>query len=432
MLNIIILMALALPQTDADRKILEMADRIETQVAEIREQPVKRSVEKGIYNKVQLKEFILENFAEELPDERLAGLQAALTIFGLIPEEMELKQTLVDFYVSQIGGFYDPKVKKLYCMTTNITVMQRIVMAHEIAHSLQDQYMDLESYYMSVKLNDDLMTARLSVIEGEATHVMNVYPKRYPLEIVDDLEDLNAMDVGIFAMQQFAALKSAPPYFMDSMTFSYTSGERFIRHAMKEGGWKRVDELYLDPPESTEQIIHPEKFFGEKDEPQKITLPAQEGLELIYENTMGEFQVEILLKYTADPIRAMRAAPGWDGDTYHVYRHGDSGAEFMVWALTFDTEKDARQFVDAERKALRKKYESWGGNESDEGSHLLFEAGNNRSALVERRDTDVVVLDWVPGDLDILESLRKTAWTFEKGRFDFEAVKPVPYPEEGK
>ena len=104
----------------------------------------------------------------------------------------------------------------------------------------------------------------------------------------------------------------------------------------------------------------------------------------------------------------------------------------MVWAPTFDTEKDARQFVDAERKALRKKYEPWGGNETDEGAYLLYEAGNNRTALLEQRGKDVLVLDRVPADLGILEKLRETAWKFEKGSFDFEAVKPVPYAGEEK
>lgn len=431
-------------QTDADTEVLEMAARIEERVAKLRELPIKKSVGKGIYTRDQLLDFILESFDEELPDEKAAAWEASLKLFGMIPPDMELKQTFVDFLVSQVGGFYDPETKTLNCISSKLAFLQHIVMAHEILHSLQDQYVDLEAYYRTVEFNDDLLGARQAVIEGEAQHMTMLYASAYPMEMAEGMADAKAEDVALFALEQFAAQAGAPPYFLETMTFPYIGGEKFIRAAMDEGGWAMVNALYKSPPQSTEQIIHPEKFFGFRDAPVKILLPdvsaeLGEGWEKLTENTLGEFQVSVLIKLTADPIRAMRASAGWDGDTYAVYGHGESGRNLMVWALTFDTEKDAAEFFEAESKGLRLKYEARraafeGGGHAVIGPGIeeregvaVFLAGDGSMAVMEMRGKDVLVLDNLPGDAEMYGRVREAAWKFEKGEFDFKALKPKPY-----
>lgn len=437
-------------QTEADRKIIDMALVIEEHVSEIRGNPIKRSVEKGIYTRDQLKEFLLKNFDKEMPEEKMAAWEATLKIFGFVPEEMDLHETLMTFLVSQIGGFYDPEEKRLNCLTSKLTFLQRIVMAHEIAHALQDQYMDLVGFYKDVEFNDDLLAARQAVIEGEATRVMNIYPLRYPREMAEDMSELKPMDLGVFMAEQLASVQGAPPYFAESMTFPYMDGEKFIRVALDRGGWKRVDELYRDPPHSSEQILHPEKFFEKTDEPVKITLPSMDEVlggawKKITENSAGEYQIRILIKCTADPIRALRASAGWGGDSYAVYRRDDTGDTLMVWALTFDTEKDAVEFIDAEKKGLGRKYKAWGLAEEAEVEMAAGEvahgdkvktfkihqlkARNGATAFFGRRGRDVVVLDSFPDDLDLLTRAFLRALEFEKGTFDFEALKPPPYKD---
>ena len=433
-------------QTEADTEVLEMAARIEERVAKLRELPVKQSVGKGIYSRDQLLDFILGSFDEELPDEKAEAWEASLKLFGMIPPDMEMKQTLVDFLVSQVGGFYDPETKTLNCISSKLAFLQHIIMAHEILHSLQDQYVDLEEYYKTVEFNDDLLGARQCVIEGEAQRMTALYASAYPMEMAEDMADAKAEDVALFALEQFAAQAGAPPYFMETMTFPYLGGDKFIRAAMDEGGWDMVNALYKSPPQSTEQIIHPEKFFGFRDEPVKIVLPdvsaeLGEGWEMITENTMGEFQVSVLIKLTADPIRAMRASAGWDGDTYAVYANGESGRKLMAWAVTFDTEKDAAEFFEAESKGLRLKYEARRA-ESEGGGHAVigpgieeregvavFLAGDGSMAVMEMRGKDVLVLDNLPGDAGMYGRVREAAWKFEKDKFDFKSLRPKPYAD---
>jgi len=437
---ILILSSSLFAQTEADQKILDMASVIAKNVEEIRGNSFKRPVEKGIYNRDQLRSFILENFSKEMPDEKILGWATSLKIFNLIPKDMDLKKTLVDFLVSQVGGFYDPETKSLKCISSSMTFLQRIVMAHEITHALQDQHLDLYNYYKVVEFNDDILAGRQSVIEGEATHVMNIYPTRYPEEMLEDMKDLKTKDIGVFALQQLAALQGAPPYFTDIMIFPYQYGEMFVKHFLKNEGWDKLGQLYLNPPHSSEQVIHPEKYFKKRDEPVKIVLPDMlgylgESFEKIYENTMGEIGVNILLKYTADPIRAMRASAGWDGDTYAVFQNKETKESFMVWALTFDTERDAKQFVAAQVKAFGEKYsakkidKAVKENSGLAGCNLYFNE-EKTAGLIEQQGKDVVVLDNFSSDLMKLKEARKNLWRFSKSVFDFASLKPLPYVED--
>jgi len=432
-------------QTESDTRILEMADRIETRVAKIRDHEFKKSVGKGIYDKEQLGEFILESFEEELPDEKAESWEASLKIFGLIPQKMDLKKTFVDFLVSQVGGFYDPEEKTLKCISSNLTFLLHIVMAHELLHALQDQYLDLNGYYKGVDFNDDLLGARQAVIEGEAQHMTTLYAQRYPQEIAGDMADMDPKDIGIFMIQQVAASQGAPPYFMETMTFPYIKGEQFIRKALDEGGWLMVDALYRRPPASTEQILHPEKFFGDRDDPVKVVLPDMapvlgSGYEKIYENTMGEMQLGVLVKLTVDPIRAMRAAKGWDGDTYAVYRHAPTGRSLMIWAVVFDSEQDAQEFFEAEKKGFKNKYAAREGSFDvaqihRAASELSFDpesivhyAGRDGSiGVLHVHGKDVLVLDNFPGDFTLLDEAREAAWGFLRQEFELEELNPEPF-----
>lgn len=433
-------------QTETDQKILDMASEIEARVAEIRGRPFKKTVEKGIYTKKQLEGFILASFEKELPDEKAARWEAALKLFGMIPQEMDLKKTFVEFLVSQVGGFYDPETKSLKCISTNLTFLAHIVMAHELLHSLQDQYVDLEQYYKAAEFNDDIVAARQAVIEGEAQHLTTVYAQRYPLEMAADMADMKPEDLSAFLIDQLAATAGAPPYFMEVMTFPYIDGERFVKAGKQQMGWPIVDVLYKSPPRSSEQILHPEKFFDDRDEPVKIDLPdlcptLGDGFELYHENSLGELQIKILIKLTADSIRAMRASAGWDGDTYAVYRNRSDGRCLLAWAVTFDSVSDAAEFFDAEVKALRRKYDSR-REEEDPGGYAVigpdekdgtgsgFFSADGAMAYIELRGCDVCVVDNVPEGAEYFSALCREIWNFTKGEFDFEAIRPVPYGQE--
>ena len=114
---------------------------------------------------------------------------------------------------------------------------------------------------------------------------------------------------------------------------------------------------------STEQILHPEKWFGDTiDMPVTITFAKEVPLdpsrwELVKENVVGEFAIEVLLRPRLGRAGSVLAAAGWDGDTFRLYR--DTRAEgdrmTLVWTSTWDSKKDASEFAAALGKLIRKR-----------------------------------------------------------------------------
>ncbi len=114
------------------------------------------------------------------------------------------------------------------------------------------------------------------------------------------------------------SIRNAPPIISESMTFPYLRGMVFCAKLANKGGWAAIDEVYRDPPLSTEQILHPEKYREQPDYPMSIdlgTLAPGEGWKEVGRNVLGEMQLAILLKKHG----GKDAAAGWDGDRYAVF-----------------------------------------------------------------------------------------------------------------
>ena len=79
-----------------------------------------------------------------------------------------------------------------------------------------------------------------------------------------------------------------------------------------------VDDAYRNPPVSTEQILHPQKFRAEPDHPTLVEfgdLEPGEGWRELGQNVLGEFQIRVMLRRQRGEV----AAEGWDGDRYAVF-----------------------------------------------------------------------------------------------------------------
>ncbi|MBI3463878.1 MAG: hypothetical protein HY000_12600, partial [Planctomycetes bacterium] len=150
--------------------------------------------------------------------------------------------------------------------------------------------------------------------------------------------------------------RTAPAIFRESLIFPYFKGMVFILHLTNRGGWEPVNAAFRDPPTSTEQILHPEKYREPRDVPTAIALPdmkavIDEAWKKLGENVLGEFQISILLTGVKD---AAQASAGWDGDRYAVFE-GEAGKLGLVWLSTWDRPEDAKEFATAYARYLQEK-----------------------------------------------------------------------------
>ncbi|HET7501876.1 MAG TPA: hypothetical protein VFK02_12755, partial [Kofleriaceae bacterium] len=113
----------------------------------------------------------------------------------------------------------------------------------------------------------------------------------------------------------------------------------------QHGGWPSVDQLYRDPPESTEQVLHPRtKLIPTREHPRRVTLARSADPELVG-NVLGELQWQVYFRLWKSP-NAAEASEGWGGDRYSVTRRKDGRLIGRI-ATIWDSDADARQFADA-------------------------------------------------------------------------------------
>jgi hypothetical protein len=235
-------------------------------------------------------------------------------------------------------------------------------MAHELTHALQDQHFDVSPFLQRIQGNDDAMLARSAVLEGDALAVMLDYIlKPLGMDFIN-LPDLAAM-TGVqaaLANPEFKVFASAPPYLRELLLFPYTGGAVFLQSFRQAHSWREVDKIYRDLPQSSEQILHPSKYWTIRDEPTPVSHGSPPELEpdswkRIYANVLGEFNVLQVLKRYLDAEEARRSAGGWDGDSIQLFQDRQ-GRLALFLRTVWDSPEEARQFSDSYRRLLSKKY----------------------------------------------------------------------------
>lgn len=349
-------------RAQAGEDLLKFADEVLAVVVKLRELEAKTSIEKQIKSRDEIKAYLTEKMRQEYPPEEIALEERALVKLGVIPKGLNLQGFMLELLTEQVAGFYDPRAKLLYIADWIPLEGQKPVMAHELLHALQDQHFNLSDFIKRTKGNDDAAAARHAVAEGEGLAIMLDYilkPMGQDFLALPNLIELQRAQLPAL-QRQYEVFATAPQYLRDWLFFPYTYGMNFMQVYRGRHTWAEVAKLYADPPRSTEQIIHPEKYLAERDEP-AVLKRGNRPFELrrfgkrIYANVLGEFGTYLLLKEFIDESTAQRGAEGWDGDTLELYE-SRSGKLALVLNSVWDSEKDAVEFLDAYRKVVEKKY----------------------------------------------------------------------------
>lgn len=278
----------------------------------------------------------------------LAADDAVGQIFGLLGPDDRLEAS----YRSTgdlAAAAYDPATKRLYVVADAVVANRALVefvLAHELDHALEDQRFGLPS---SDGVDDDRALAETALVEGSATSVMVDYAARN-LDPFNLLASTEGIDAGA---------GEVPKAYVDQLTWAYLGGLRFIA-ALRDlaGGWKLVDyALESRPPATTEQILHPRKYVrDELGGPVRIDgAPLRErGWQRADRGVLGELPTSQLLELGVDRPLARRAAAGWDGDRYELWRRDAPPADceypcrselVLVAKWGFDTSLDADEFA---------------------------------------------------------------------------------------
>ncbi|MFQ5747138.1 MAG: hypothetical protein ACE5HF_07975 [Gemmatimonadota bacterium] len=333
--------------------------------------PLRRPVRLGVRSREELEAYLTRELGRQLPADRVEGMVRVYARLGLVPDSLRLEPLLRALYLEQVVGYYDPAADTLFVVEGVASQQLEAVLAHEIVHALQDQYMDIDSVLQALEEDNDRGTAARAALEGHATYAMLEWQLAQVTGRDADLRDFPALQE-ILADNPLAAagvdmpvLEKAPAVIRESLLFPYLGGLAFVQGAWRLEGTKTpplADRL----PESTEQVLHPERYVSaDRDAPEAVRFlgPPPAGWSEVATDDLGEFEIRLFLReHTGRPEEAKEAAAGWDGDRYRLL--DGPGGEALVWVSLWDTESDAEDFAARARQALAARYAASGGEDA--------------------------------------------------------------------
>jgi hypothetical protein len=159
------------------------------------------------------------------------------------------------------------------------------------------------------------------------------------LDGIDD--DASGAGAAGLAAPGLLDVPGAPAVVRDQLVQPYLTGLVLARAIWARGGPEAMRDAWRRPPRSTEQVLHPEKFFA--GEPPRVVSPAgapPRGARLLSEGVLGELLLRTLLDDGAEA-----AAAGWGGDSFRLWDVG--GGTALAWRSEWDTTRDAVEFAEA-------------------------------------------------------------------------------------
>ncbi|HET7598860.1 MAG TPA: hypothetical protein VFK09_01135 [Gemmatimonadales bacterium] len=300
----------------------------------------KSSPRSAMRSKEQVRAYLVAKLHDELPPARIRGVEAAYRLVGLLPDSVPLEPLLVDLYSEQVAGYYDPDSTMLFGVVGADRAQLRLVLAHEMVHALQGQYLPLDSILHDARSNDRMAAAQ-AVLEGQAT-LASLRVLAPGGDVTRQPEFWNEYRSQVAQQQSsMPVFAAAPLVIRETLLFPYLDGAEFMRW------WETSrfrDSMPYGPrmPTSTEQVLHPDRYL---DGDRPIELRFTSGPAPEYEDLFGELEIRVLLSVLrgSNGLVAGGQPIGWGGDLYRLYQTPDGPA--LVWFSVWDDARSAERFA---------------------------------------------------------------------------------------
>jgi hypothetical protein len=374
----VVVMPTSTPGSNLSSDIERQMDQIQTDIMQIRGLALDQPLIRDVLSNEQLQERVMNEFFTEYTPEEARQDAMIFYAWGLLEADYDILAMYKELYSEQIAGYYDPKTKEMYVVQgEGFFGNERMTYAHEFTHVLQDQNYDLRE---GMRVNEDYCeenteycAAVTALVEGDATMAQYTWFWQFASS-----EDQAQVQKSIETYES-PVFDAAPGFIQQDLMFPYLNGLEFVQSLYDRGGWDAIDEAYANPPVTTEQILHPDRYPA--DEPMAVELPdlqaiLGDGWTELYVNVLGEWYTYLVLTQSIEPAAALppdtarSAAAGWGGDLYAAYLFEDTQQILLAHRFAWDTAVDAEEFWDAFNDYGRGR---WGSPDSSSSDRLVWE-----------------------------------------------------------
>lgn len=332
--------------TPAERETLRKVRAMLARVSRARGLPALHDVPIKILDRDQILARIKEHVDDDVPKDAIVDDGEALAALELVPAVYDFLEGSYGLIQGRIAGFYEPADRTMYLVDDLDDDEAEETLAHELDHALQDQTYLLAPMMKYAPGQSDRLGAIHALVEGDAMSAMYDVVAGSAFNVSDKLfQSLATVSTAL------SAEGSAAPYVLQaSLIAPYSDGFSFVQALRTRGGWPAVDAAWRALPDTTEQLLHVDKYTAREPAipvaaPTTSALGA--GFRVALDDVMGEQSLRIAIEAWAGRAVAVPAAAGWGGDRYVVARR-DAGAQHEIalgWHLVFDTDKDADEMA---------------------------------------------------------------------------------------
>lgn len=383
----------------------------------VRQIKFKKKVPTGNMSPSQFEKYQLKQLKREgVTKKRLKNLVRIGAKFGFYPRNFDMWKAQMEMLGGAAGGFYDHRTRRVFMLSgageTGKQAQSQIV--HELTHALDDQNFKIFDYFRKKakdRLTDRVM-ATYAIAEGSAVTTQYHWMFGIPTYQNPQLRNL----AGMYEQQGKAnpAIAKCPEAMQLELLWRYSEGIRFVERLLKKGGPAELNKAFKDPPISTEQVLHPQEKYFNRDDPTEVDIDEKKlgkllkGWKFLKKDNLGELFMWVFLKKYVGDAEAKRAAAGWDGDMTAGFIGKKKNQTLIIWLSVWDSKQDRDEFFNACKSALESKHSA---SATAQGDTCRFD-GKEGPVLIEKKGMYVLVIDGTPKDK--LEELKKEAWTNAK------------------
>ena len=343
-----------LPSSDSASELQEASDELEALYADELDELIETTERIRGLEFLRRPKFLLldwDDFAESFRGEQTGEIPEIYSawdtmykLLGLLDPDDSLLRYLTG---EGIAGFYNGITEQVIVplSRTGMTVWDRSVLVHELVHTLTDQHFSWADFQLQLAQSNEIdqFEAFRAVFEGDAVESARRYVE----------EELTAEEKQIFSnppntdtsensASENSESVAVPQFLVDFFNFRYDDGSRFVRSiagydeddpsVLDNEDFQKINELYANPPTSTEQIFYPEKYPSDAPLEVDHRITRLTGYKLLDTRDWGMLGfVSVFDQILGNEGASRSAVAGWGGDRFSLWSKDDE----VALALTY-------------------------------------------------------------------------------------------------